>query len=339
MRNLAILFLCVSCCAASGSETVYQTARDRVNHDQVSGNAFSFYGDEIILGGNARYLTNVAIGTQTFFDAATPEYTPAFIELTLYENDGAPDNAGDNGSADLEPHGQARPGTVIATTVVAGPTYPAGGVSAASGGIVVNFPLNRVRVPQRFTFAIRNLDANLQLDQSPSGYQWGPWLGDESLNANLVGTSKTAAGNTPQDYWIWLKYQDWESRFHGQAHGESALGNTVEATITGIALGDFNNLNGANSEDISLLELALTRVEEYTAANPAVADYAERGDINGDGVFNNFDLQPFEQLISSNAEAPSNAPVQSIVPEPGSLALLWFGAIAFTMIPDRRGRC
>lgn len=46
-------------------------------------------GDEILLSPNTPWqITNVRLGTQTFFEAGTLAYTPAFLEVKLYLNDG-----------------------------------------------------------------------------------------------------------------------------------------------------------------------------------------------------------------------------------------------------------
>lgn len=157
-------------------------ATDRQFFSQITGNALSEEGDEILVdkgnfvGDNPngvprasyRRVTNIAIGTQTFDSADTLQYTPAFLEVTIYANDGAPDLPGDGAAVEATPNqdtqpvaGNLAPNTVIARSRIPGPTYPAGGVGRTDAFVndfVINFPFNNVLVPERFTVAIVNLD-------------------------------------------------------------------------------------------------------------------------------------------------------------------------------------
>ena len=153
-------------------------ASDRQFFSQITGNALSEEGDEIILdkGNNLadadratyRQVTNIAIGTQTFDDAGTLEYTPAFLEVTIYANDGAPDLPGDGAAVEAPPNADTQPPnlaprTVIARSRILGPTYPAGGVGRSDSFVnnfVINFPFNNVIVPEKITVAIVYLDHN-----------------------------------------------------------------------------------------------------------------------------------------------------------------------------------
>ena len=59
---------------------------------------------------------------------------------------------------------------------------------------------------------------------------------------------------------------------------------------------------------------------------PKIADLLAIGDINGDGVVNNADLQALLNLLKSGGGS------LAAVPEPSSLALTIFGAIAFLAV-------
>jgi len=80
-------------------------------------------------------------------------------------------------------------------------------------------------------------------------------------------------------------------------------GSTVTATIAVALLGDMNGDGVVDNFDISSFELALTNPAAFLAQNPARTDYVLRGDINGDGFFNNFDIGPFEALLAASAAA------------------------------------
>lgn len=96
-------------------------------------------------------------------------------------------------------------------------------------------------------------------------------------------------------------------------------------------LADMNGDGVVNNFDIQPFETALTNADQYRTNFPAVVNYKLRGDINDDGVFNNFDIQPFEQLLTSQLAA---------VPEPPAwlLAVLGGGAIVAMALRARRCR-
>ena len=65
-----------------GEQIVYQTIQSgasyRTNFSQITGSAYTNLGDEVKINpgvsNNFRRITNIAVGTQTFFNAATPAY-------------------------------------------------------------------------------------------------------------------------------------------------------------------------------------------------------------------------------------------------------------------------
>lgn len=91
--------------------------------------------------------------------------------------------------------------------------------------------------------------------------------------------------------------------------------------VNPFVLGDMNGDGVLNNFDIQPFEQALTDSATYLALYPALLNYEQRGNVDGNFAFNNFDIQPFEQLLTSNLAAVS-------VPEPGGVWLLSTGVFA-----------
>lgn len=343
--------------ALAQTETVYQTplegsASYRTHVTQVTGNAMLQFGDEIQLGGTGRYLTNVALGTQTWKAPSTAPYTPAFIRLNLYANDGP--TAGGT-------YAVPTPGTLITSVTVPGPSYPAGGIAwdDPSDGVVVNFPLPNVFVPEKFTFSFVNLDHNGNPDvtwgvdpvtrqplppnpnysQQPS-FNWGPWLSRgrttslvSGQNTNPIGNSNTGpwVSNTNPGAWYWVQGSsgNWSN-----GGGDTRL--VPEAKMTAAFSPLFADMNGdfqVNNLDIQPFEIALTNAAAHSAQYKLWSeDVRRRGDINHDGDFNNLDIQPFEKYLTSGASVAA----VTAVPEPASGCLAAIGLLACALVAYRR---
>ena len=365
----ALLGACTSTWAAvrplePGEEVVYQTVQSgpqyRTFFSQITGNGYTNLGDEIVLGNTARYITNIAIGTQTYKNANTAAYMDGvnsqqpppgwedqggFLQLSLYLNDGPPDTADGNQLVDAPPHGQLMPGTLIATCRIPTPTYPTGGVGREDPNVndfVLNFPFPNVYVPERFTFALVNLNAAGQIDQyNTDGNSFGMWhstlstsnsvpgsggphYNNTTFNTNVVGTSRTgAAPHTIANpgHWAWLEYRgsyrqpptDWESDRDSNSGPDATM-----YARAGALLGDMDGDGDVDNFDIQPFELALTDPTSFASQYQRWhEDTIRRGDIDGDGDFDNFDIQPFEELLTSGV-AP--------VPEPSTMVLLLLGA-------------
>src|SRR5688572_22351566 len=252
-----------------GEQIVYQTIQNQADGHyhtfltQVSGNAKQNWGDEIRLGAatTSRSLSHVAVSTQTF--NGTGPYTPAFLEMRVWLNDGPIDVGG----SEVSPAPQ--PGTLLATSRVVGPAYPGGG-NSATGGLIVDFPLTNVIVPDLITVTIVNLNAQgIQDGSNPAGNNWGPFLstgGDQlntpaaggpdyensAFNTNHVGTSRTGPvvnRFTNNWFWVWTQANgapDGEGWGHGNV-SNIALDQTLYAIAAPTAANVYWDVDGANT--------------------------------------------------------------------------------------------
>jgi hypothetical protein len=92
--------------------------------------------------------------------------------------------------------------------------------------------------------------------------------------------------------------------------------------------GDLNGDGLVNTADINPFILALTDPPAFTAAFPHV-DRAAAGDLNGDGLVNTADINPFVLALTSG-----NQP--GVIPEPATLALLAAAVLIGTRRPYPR---
>src|SRR6185295_4658025 len=67
---------------------------------------------------------------------------------------------------------------------------------------------------------------------------------------------------------------------------------------TRAVIGDMNGDGVTNNFDMGLFEQALSNPSAYEAAYPLVTDWVERADGNHDDAFNNFDISPFESVLT-----------------------------------------
>lgn len=312
--TLALVFLCAV--RAYANDSVYQNLGSCIDHDQVTVSVFIACSDEI--------------GTRTSLDGAMPAYTAALLKLAFNVNVGGADVEVGSGLESLQRHGELQSETLTASSLVTGPLYPQEGVSLTGAAIMIDLPMNRLKVAQRVTFGSRNLDASLELESSARANAWRPRLGGELLSATQFGTPKTGALSLAQDQWIWVKQMDRESLSHGQAHSEAPLGNAVETAITAVSLGVYDT-GLLDSDDLPAFERALTCVDQYLVANQAINDHAQRGDINGDGLFDHLDLRPVERQLEESVTA-----AQSAVPAAAPLAFVWAGGICISLTGPRR---
>jgi len=125
---------------------------------------------------------------------------------------------------------------------------------------------------------------------------------------------------------------------HGFGNASGNEGNAgghayiYELQAFGIVLGDMDGNGVLNNFDIAAFESALTNPGDYLILYPGLTDYLQRGDLNRDGLFNNFDIAPFEDLLNGSLGAP--------VPEPESFFLMTLGMIlVFGVMRKERCAC
>jgi hypothetical protein len=94
--------------------------------------------------------------------------------------------------------------------------------------------------------------------------------------------------------------------------------------------GDFNGDGHFDSSDIAAMEQALINLSGFDSAHGlSPDDIKAMGDFNGDGVVNNTDLQGMLNALQSGQGSLAG------VPEPGSLALSAWAAVAFVLYGRR----
>src|SRR6185295_12347014 len=70
------------------------------------------------------------------------------------------------------------------------------------------------------------------------------------------------------------------------------------STVVPFVFGDMNGDGVLDNFDIAAFELALADPAAYLAIYPNLSDYQQRGDINNNGTFDNFDMGAFEALLT-----------------------------------------
>jgi hypothetical protein len=95
-----------------------------------------------------------------------------------------------------------------------------------------------------------------------------------------------------------------------------------------VVVGDLNGDGLVNTADINPFILALTDPAAFATVFPHVNLYAA-GDINGDGQINTADINPFVALLTSGMGTGLAAGL--IIPEPAALTLLAWGAAMLLM--------
>lgn len=108
---------------------------------------------------------------------------------------------------------------------------------------------------------------------------------------------------------------------------------TVVATLTWsasaravapVGIGDMDGDGAVSLDDVGAIELALTQPQQYLLQYTNIPDWQTRGDINQDGVFDNFDLQPFVEVLSDATTGQ--------IPEPSSVVLAGLGAVGLVVL-------
>jgi len=74
-----------------------------------------------------------------------------------------------------------------------------------------------------------------------------------------------------------------------------------------MVLGDMDGNGVLDNFDIDPFEKALTNSATYMSIYPALADYIARGDADGNGTFNNFDIESMEGLLTAGPGQLTNA--------------------------------
>jgi autotransporter-associated beta strand protein len=130
-------------------------------------------------------------------------------------------------------------------------------------------------------------------------------------------------------------------RFVGHATGASILpsGEIVPASTAVVASpGDFTRDGHVNGADVTAMLSALSDLNAYKAANSLTNDtFLDIGDLNGDLVVGNSDLQSLLTLLAGGHGSGAGSGTAA-VPEPAGLTLGVAGAIVLLVLLPRRRR-
>jgi autotransporter-associated beta strand protein len=205
------------------------------------------------------------------------------------------------------------PGNFYSATNVPG-TLTISGATTLNNGATLNINLGG-EIPAQFS----QLHVNGQLTVGASS----------TLSVSLVNGFQPLAGDM-------FDIADWgalsgsltapSSSLNGRVLWDSSLLNTtgVLSVAATFYAGDFNRDSHVDASDLLSMMQALTNPVGYEAAdNVTTGELTLIGDINGDGVFNNTDVQSLLNLLKSGGGS------SDAVPEPSSFLLLAAGAIAW----------
>lgn len=115
------------------------------------------------------------------------------------------------------------------------------------------------------------------------------------------------------------------------------LNGVVSVIDTNFRPGDFDRDGHANVADVAAAESALADLIKYRSShgNMTAAQLVSIGDLNGDTMVTNADLQGLIVLLANGG----GGGLIAAVPEPASLVILALGALAIPGALLRRRRC
>src|SRR6185295_6465434 len=88
-------------------------------------------------------------------------------------------------------------------------------------------------------------------------------------------------------------------------------------------LGDMNGDGVVNNFDIFPFEQGLASTSQYLAQFPALVNFKMRGDISADHTFNNFDVHPFELILASSSQPVAEPPALWLGMSGLAMLLIW----------------
>jgi hypothetical protein len=235
--------------------------------------------------------------------------------------------------------------SVSANATLQGPGTIGGAVTVASGGA-----LSTGSTPAVMHVGSLSLQSGSQTQIKLGGaaasqydtiVSAGPATLGGTLQVSLIGGFVPALGNS-------FDILNWPTR--GGAFSSvqlPALGGTLGWNADALYLsgvlsvidtnfqpGDFDRDGQVNAADIGAMQAALSDVDKYQSiqSNMASGQLVSIGDLNGDGLVNNADLQG---LINVLADGGSGSGITT-VPEPASIILLAAGGLISLLLRGRK---
>jgi autotransporter-associated beta strand protein len=243
----------------------------------------------------------------------------------------------------------AIPGNVLVSdnATLQGPGTIGGSVTVASGGTLSTGAMPAVL--HVGSLSLQNgSQAQIKLGGIAAGSQYdtiasaGPVTFGGTLQVSLVGSLVPALGNS-------FDILDWSTRGGafssvqlpalGGALGWNAdalyLNGVISVIDTNFRPGDFDRDGQANAADLGVMQEALADLDNYQSvhSNMTGDQLVSIGDLNGDGLVNNADLQGLIDVLAGGSGSGGSG--IATVPEPAAIFLLAAGGLISLLLRGR----
>jgi uncharacterized repeat protein (TIGR03803 family) len=203
-------------------------------------------------------------------------------------------------------------------------------VAAGTHTLSTLVTFNGTNGKQPYASLIADANGNLYGTTSSGGANGDGTVFEVAAGTHTLITLVTFNGTNGQQPYASL-IADASGNLYGTTNTGGANDDGTVFELSPVRPGDFNLDSHIDPADIPAMEQALANMSTYQTANGlSAAQLLAIGDINGDGVVNNADLQALLDLLNSGGGSSNS------VPEPPSIVLLGIGALAIAYRRRRR---